>query len=91
MAEAVADAARLALAVGDTDRAARYARSWREAMRFTRRLILRPADAPCLSDPEHQIGGVRASLTSGTVRVDYVSHVVIAIAKGLALPTELTW
>ncbi|WP_027344453.1 AMMECR1 domain-containing protein [Hamadaea tsunoensis] len=86
VAEAVADAARLAIATGDTDRAVRYARSWREAMRLCRRLILRPADAPCLSDPDRQIGGVRASLTSGTVRVDYVSHLIIAIAKGLSLP-----
>ena len=83
VAEGIADAWQLAADRGEQAIAARYAQSWWAAMAFARQLIIRPADAPCLTDPATQIGGVRGARTSGTVRVDFVSHLAIAIAKGL--------
>ena len=85
VAEGIADAWELALACGDDARAARYEASWWAAMGFMRRLIIRPADAPCLADPDRSVGGVRGTLTSSHLRVDYASHLAIALAKGLRL------
>jgi AMMECR1 domain-containing protein/orotate phosphoribosyltransferase len=86
IAEAIADTWALALALNERERAQRYQRSWYSTMRFARQLIIRPVDAPCLADPDRSIGGVRGSLTSSTVRIDFVSHLIVAMAKGLPLP-----
>ena len=83
IAEAVADAWALALACDDEKRAQRYEQAWYAAMRFSRQLIIRPVDAPCFPEPERCIGGVRGSLTTSTVRIDFVSHLIVAIVKGL--------
>jgi hypothetical protein len=85
VAEAVADAWKLAMLCGDHKRIQRYASSWWSAMRFCRHLIIRPVDAPCLADSTRTIGGVRGSLTTSIVRIDYVSHLIISIVKGLPL------
>jgi AMMECR1 domain-containing protein len=84
IAEGIADAWALALACGDKNRARLYERAWYSAMRFMRRLIVRPVDAPCFPDPDRSVGGVRCSLTRSTVRIDFVSHLIIAIVKGLS-------
>ena len=83
IAEAIADAWGLALACNDPDRARRYEKSWHAALCFARRLIIRPVDAPCLPDAHRSIGGVRCSVTGSLVRIDFVSHLIIAIVKGL--------
>jgi len=83
IAEAVADAWALAVACDDERRAQLYEKSWYSAMHFARQLIIRPIDAPCLADPERSIGGMRGSLTTSTVRIDYVSHLILALTKGL--------
>jgi hypothetical protein len=85
VAEAIADAWEVALACDEQERARQYGAAWWSAMRFARQLIIRPVDVPCLADPDRTIGGVRGSLTSSTIRIDYVSHLAIALAKGLSL------
>ncbi|GMU58173.1 MAG: hypothetical protein AMXMBFR33_73190 [Candidatus Xenobia bacterium] len=73
VAEGVARAARLA----DSERRERYRDSCQQAFRFMERLRLRPEDAPLLASPDF-VGGVRGSLNRAEVRVDYVSHTLIA-------------
>jgi orotate phosphoribosyltransferase/AMMECR1 domain-containing protein len=85
IAEAIADAWELALMRNDRDRAQRLEQSWWAAVRFARRLILRPVDAPCFADSAKCIGGVRGAITTSVVRIDYVSHLAIALVKGLRL------
>ncbi len=85
VAEGIADAWEVALACDEQERARRYGAAWWSAMRFARQLIVQPADVPCLADPDRAVGGVRGSLTSSTIRIDYVSHLAIALAKGLGL------
>jgi AMMECR1 domain-containing protein/orotate phosphoribosyltransferase len=85
IAEGIADTWATAMACQDYERALAYERAWWRAMEFVRRLIIRPADAICFADPDRSIGGVRGSLTSSTIRIDFVSHVAIALAKGLRL------
>lgn len=85
VAEGIADAWATAVLVGDCERARRYRRSWFCAMEFCRRLIIRTSDEPWLRNPRGSVGGVRGSLTTSTVRIDHVSHLAIALSKGLAL------
>jgi AMMECR1 domain-containing protein len=85
IAEAVADAWELALLCNEHGRARRYEAAWKGAMCFARQLIIRPVDSPCLANPSLAVGGVRGSLTTSTIRIDYVSHVAIAMSKGLHL------
>lgn len=90
IAEGIADAWALAVACNDRERAQRYERSWYSAMRFARQLIIRPADAPCFPDSDLSVGGVRGSLNGSTVRIDFVSHLIAAIAKGISLTHDRT-
>jgi len=83
IAEGIADAWAVALARGERKRAERYQQSWYSALQFARQLIIRPVDAPCLADPDCAVGGVRCSLTNSTIRIDFVSHLIIAITKGM--------
>lgn len=57
-------------------------------MRFMDNLIIRDEDTFCMKDPLHSCGGVRLSLTSTAVRIDFVSHLLLALVKGVK---ELTW
>jgi AMMECR1 domain-containing protein/orotate phosphoribosyltransferase len=90
IAEAIADAWHVAMICNDLDRVQQYEGAWWGAMRFARQLIIRPVDAPCVPDPSLSIGGVRGSLTTSTIRIDYVSHLAIAISKGLKLTSHST-
>lgn len=85
LCEGILAAWNLALRVGDTERAARYAHACEEALRFMTRLIIYPEDGYCLHDPDRALGGVRCSLITSYVRIDFVSHTLMAFARGLAL------
>jgi hypothetical protein len=85
LAEGMAAAWAAAQRTGDTARAARYAHSCREALRFMTRLIIYPEDGFCLHDPKRAIGGVRCSLITSYVRIDFVSHTLMAFVRSLAL------
>lgn len=81
--EGMADAAALLRASGDRPAANACMESWKRGAAFMDRLIIRKEDTFCMSDPQRAIGGVRSTLTSTQVRIDFVSHTVQAIVKGL--------
>jgi hypothetical protein len=87
VAEGIADAWALARRGGDLERAGRYCESWRRAMEFMQELTIQPGDTFCMRMGDAAIGGVRPSLTGSDVRVDYVSHTLTALVKGLASST----
>jgi orotate phosphoribosyltransferase/AMMECR1 domain-containing protein len=66
-------------AEGSAVRERRYRSACEHALRFLDRLVYQPRDAPVLPNPAWAIGGVRTSLTSSDVRIDYVHHALAAI------------
>jgi hypothetical protein len=82
--EGIADAWALARRCGDEERAGRYGDSRRRAMEFMQVLTILPQDTFCMRLGDAAIGGVRPSRTASDVRVDYVSHTLTALLKGLA-------
>lgn len=85
LAEGIAAAWELATRIGDRERAARYERSCREALRFVTRLIVHPEDTFCMRHPARALGGVRESLTTSRIRIDFVSHTLCAFMATLRL------
>ena len=85
LAEGMAAAWALARRTGDAARATRYAHSCHEALRFMTKLMLYPEDGFCLHDPGRAIGGVRCSLITSSVRIDFVSHTLMAFVRSLAM------
>jgi orotate phosphoribosyltransferase/AMMECR1 domain-containing protein len=85
LAEGIAAAWLVAQRTGDVVRVKRYAHSCHEALRFMTKLILYPEDGFCLHDPGRAVGGVRCSLITSYVRIDFVSHTLLAFARSLAL------
>jgi orotate phosphoribosyltransferase/AMMECR1 domain-containing protein len=83
LTEGIAAAWMLALRLGDRERIARYAHSCKEALQFMNRLIIRPEDTVCMRDPGHSFGGVRGSLITSSVRIDFVSHTLYALIGSL--------
>jgi orotate phosphoribosyltransferase len=83
LAEGIAAAWMLAIRLGDRGRTARYAHSCKEAMQFMNRLIIRPEDTICMRDPVQSVGGVRGSLITSNVRIDFVSHTLYALIGSL--------
>jgi hypothetical protein len=81
----VADAWRAARAVGDRARAARYARSCREAAPFIRGLMLAAEDSFCLAEPRLAAGGLRGSPSRSGVRIDTVAHALAFFTKARRL------
>jgi hypothetical protein len=82
----VAAACRAAVEIGDAERADRYATSWRDALRFLDRLIVRPDDAYWMPDPVIAVGGIRATVASYEMRIDATSETLQALLE--ALPVE---
>ncbi len=83
--EGIAAAHRVALRYGDVARAEQYRMSWRDGYRFVDRLIIRAEDTYAMPKPDRSLGGVRESLTSSRVRIDYVAHTLMALVHGVAL------
>jgi hypothetical protein len=92
VAEGVAAAWRLSLGRGDAERAAAYGRSWRRAMTFVDRLVVRSQDCYWMPEPAAAVGGVRGVLGASELRIDYTSHALQALligaeaARGAAAP-----
>jgi hypothetical protein len=57
----------------------RYLAAAERGLGFLDRLIYLPCDAPLLPNPDWALGGVRGSLTSGEVRIDFVQHALSAM------------
>ena len=81
--EAIATAWQVALKIGDQARSERYAAAWRKGMAFLERLVIRSGDELLIAGGERALGGVRATLASSDVRIDYAGHALIALGKGL--------
>ena len=81
--EGLADAWLIAISQGDRSRSTAYEDAWRRGTQFMERLICRPEDTFAMPSPEKCIGGVRASLTTSSFRIDYAAHTLSAVCKGL--------
>lgn len=57
----------------------RYLAAAERGLRFLDRLVYLPCDAALLPNPDWALGGVRGSLTSGEVRLDFVQHALSAM------------
>ncbi len=82
--EGVADAWRTAVEIGDVERAARYADAWQRGISFVERLVVRPGDEFFIPGGERARGGVRPTLVSSNLRIDYAGHALLALGKGLS-------
>jgi orotate phosphoribosyltransferase/AMMECR1 domain-containing protein len=80
--EGIGEAWNLARRSGDDERARNYAQSWKRGIAFINRLIIREEETFAMSEPARALGGVRESLTSSRVRIDYVAHALLALLKG---------
>lgn len=83
MLEGVADAWRVAKEIGDSDRAAEYRDAWQRGVTFIERLVVRPGDQFFGPNGTRAVGGVRPTLVSSRLRIDYAGHALYALAKGL--------
>ncbi len=85
IAEGVAASWVIALRIGDAERAARYAASWRDAMQFITRLIVFPEDVFAMRARSSVVGGVRCVQSRSDIRIDQVSHCLHALVEGARL------
>jgi AMMECR1 domain-containing protein len=74
----------LAKLLGDKNRERVYANSWIKAMGFMRQLFITEEDMFCMRD-RRAVGGVRLEQSSSEVRIDYVSHSLLALLEGITL------
>ena len=81
--EAIGDSWLRASRTSNADLAATYAAAWTKGAKFVERLVLNDADCYFTADPEKFVGGVRATLASSALRIDYSGHMLLALAKGL--------
>lgn len=81
--EGIADAWLLAADLGDRQRADRLEASWRKGLEFIEQLVVREEDGFWMPAPEYAVGGVRESLHSSFMRIDYTAHAMLALIKGL--------
>ena len=77
---------RLALAVADAERTARYARACSRAIQFVDGLIYQERDRPLLPDFDRALGGLRMSQTATDIRIDFVQHALGALIDLQSLP-----
>ena len=78
--EGIAVACRLARALGDHPRAARYAESLRRGFRNIRQLVFAdPVDLFYVSRRRRTLGGVRTEVYDNTIRLDNVQHALMAL------------
>ncbi len=54
---------------------------WKPVSVFMDRLILRNEDVFMAREPERALGGVRGSMHSSFIRIDFVSHTLAAFLK----------
>jgi len=79
--EAVAAALDVAAALSETARQRRYDAAWRLGFAFLDRLIVQDRDSSILRNADYAGGGLRESLYSGHVRIDFVQHSLAAIME----------
>lgn len=72
--EAVVAVARLARAMGERERSARYLAAATDAAWFGISQQVRPENSFLFRDPQQAMGGVRDSIVDGSIRIDGVQH-----------------
>ncbi len=82
-AEGIAAGWLSAIALGDEDRAQRFATCWQAAIAFTDRLLFRPEDTYWTAEPARVLGRVRSSLTGSSLQIDYTGHTLQALVGGI--------
>jgi hypothetical protein len=79
--EGTIDAYRLAVLVGDEERAERYRKSALLAVQFIQGLQYRRGDTGGFPDPARSVGGVPYGFDSPIVRIEVPGHAVVALCK----------
>jgi hypothetical protein len=78
--EGLGAAARIAGSV-DPLRQQKYLRAFRRGLQFLERLTILPEHAPVLPNTDYAIGGLRQSLYTSMVRIDFVQHALSAVLE----------
>jgi orotate phosphoribosyltransferase/AMMECR1 domain-containing protein len=79
--EGLAAAANLAHVLGDSTRYRACMDACEKGFRFLRQLVIRPEHDSMLPSPGYALGGLRRSLTSSEVRLDFVQHSLAAVLE----------
>jgi AMMECR1 domain-containing protein/orotate phosphoribosyltransferase len=82
--EGIGAAMRIAASSGDDVRHRNYLDSFTRGLRFLDRLVIQRRDASILPNIEFALGGLRQSLTSSQIRVDFVQHSLSAMLEAYA-------
>jgi hypothetical protein len=65
----------------DPDRQPRYEEAWRSGFAFLDCLLIQDRDESVVPNPGYASGGLRESLYSGHIRIDFVQHALAAILE----------
>lgn len=79
--EGIAVGAKLAASLSDHERHHRYRKSLTSGLKFLDRLVIQQRDCSLLPNAGFAIGGLRQSLSSSEIRVDFVQHSLSAILE----------
>jgi orotate phosphoribosyltransferase/AMMECR1 domain-containing protein len=79
--EGIGAAAALAGEQGDRQRERDYLECCKDGLRFLRKLVIRPEHDTVLPAPDYALGGLRGSLTSSEIRIDFVQHSLAAVLE----------
>jgi hypothetical protein len=84
IAEGIAAAWGWAASLGDAERCRRYERSWRRAMGFLDRLLVRDDDTYWMPEPAVAVGAVRTAQWAYELRADSSARALAALMAGAA-------
>ena len=79
--EGIAVGVKLAASLNNDERHRRYLESLTRGFKFLDRLVIQQRDSSLLPNAEFAIGGLRQSLYSSEIRVDFVQHSLSAILE----------
>ena len=79
--EGIAGGVKLAAALSNDERYGRYLESLTRGLKFLDRLVIQRRDGSLLPNAEFAIGGLRQSLYSSEIRVDFVQHSLSAVLE----------
>jgi len=86
--EGIGAAMRIAAALTDGARHKLYVDSFTRGLGFLDRLVIERRDASILPNIEFAVGGLRQSLTSSQIRIDFVEHSLSAILEAFSCSEE---
>jgi orotate phosphoribosyltransferase/AMMECR1 domain-containing protein len=80
--EGIADAWKLAIMKDDKIRIKKYKSAWQKGVHFMNNLVIYETDTYFMPPDNKAIGGVRESLTSACLRIDFSGHYLLALVNG---------